>query len=121
MDVIAERILDFLEAGSDQPRRIRVVLGKPVQITFMDAEGARAGAPAELVPGEPVPEDACWSAPYGIYGPGEETLEKSAFGEDSMQALALALHVLPVLLENMYAQRGVLTCHGDPWNLGFAK
>ena len=121
MDAIAERTLDFLETGSDQPQRIRVVLGKPVQIAFIDAEGAETGAHAELIPGEPIPEGACWSAPYGIYGPGEESLEQNAFGEDSLQALVLALRILPVLLHTIYAPRGVLICDGGAWDMGFAQ
>ncbi len=121
MDVIAERTLNFLETGSDQPHRIRVVLGKPVQIAFIDAQGAETGAHAELISGEPIPEGACWSAPYGIYGPEGESLKQSAFGQDSMQALVLALRILPVLLDTMDGRRGALTGDGGAWDLGFAQ
>jgi hypothetical protein len=121
MDVIAERTLEFMESGTTQPQKIRVALGKPVQVSLGDPEQAVMGEPVQLVPGDPVAEGSCWSAPYGIYGPGEAVWEKCSFGEDSLQALMMAIHILPSMLEAMFLRRGALTCDGGPWDVGLGK
>jgi uncharacterized protein DUF6968 len=121
MEIIAERTLEFLESGTTQPHKIRIVLGKPVQVVLGDPAQAVMGEPVPLAPGEPAPEGSCWSAPYGIHGPGEAALEKSSFGEDSLQALMMAIYILPTLLETMFTRRGILTCDGGPWDAGLGK
>jgi hypothetical protein len=39
-------------------------------------------------------------------------------GEDSMQALMLAIRIIPSFLEANFLSRGTLTCDGAPWDLG---
>lgn len=119
MDVIAERTLDFLDSSASKVRRIRVVLGRPAQVVLGNTEQGKTAPPVPVGPGEPVPEDACWGAPYGIYDPESAPREQWAFGEDSMQALMLAIHILPTLLEALFLRSGTLTCDGGPWNEGF--
>lgn len=119
MDVIAERTLDFLDSSTSQIRKIRVGLGRPVQVVLGDAQQSKTPLTVPLGPGERVPEDACWGAPYGIYDPASLPREQWAFGEDSMQALMLAIHILPALLEALFLRSGTLTCDGGPWNEGF--
>jgi hypothetical protein len=119
MEVIAERTLDFLDSSTSRVRKIRVALGRPVQVMLGDTQQGKSAPPVPLAPGEPVPENACWGAPYGIYDPASAPREQWAFGEDSMQALMLAIHVLPTLLEALFLRRGTLTCDGGPWNEGF--
>ncbi len=74
-----------------------------------------------MIPGEPEPEGSCWGAPYGIYGPGAAVPEKWSYGEDSLQALMMAIRILPTFLEAMFLRRGVLTCDGGHWDLGLGK
>lgn len=119
MDVIAERTLEFLDSSTSQVRKIRVALGRPVQVVLGDIQPGKTAPPVPSRPGEPVPEDACWGAPYGIYDSALAPREQWAFGEDSMQALMLAIHILPTLLEALYLRSGTLTCDGGPWNEGF--
>ena len=38
--------------------------------------------------------------------------------EDSLQALMLAIRIIPSFLEANFLSRGTLTCDGAPWNLG---
>jgi hypothetical protein len=119
MEVIAERTLDFLDSSMSQVRKIRVALGRPVRVVLGDTQQGQSAPPLPIGPGEPVPEGACWGAPYGIYDPASPPREQWAFGEDSMQALMLAIHILPTLLEALFLRRGTLTCDGGPWNEGF--
>lgn len=97
MDEVATRTLELLEPGGAQPLQIRIVLGKP------EYDGDH------------------WLAPYGIYGPGAEIREYRAAGEDSMQAVFLALHVLQVLVERLFKGRGTLSCYEGEWDIGLGK
>jgi len=119
MEVIAERILEFRESSASRARKIRVALGRPVQVVLGDPQQGEIAPPVPVTPGEPVPENACWGAPYGIYDPASAPREQWAFGEDSMQALMLAIHILPTMLEALFLRSGTLTCDGGPWNEGF--
>src|SRR4051812_27954359 len=75
MEVIAERVLEFTEAGAEHASRILVRLGKP------ESDGAD------------------WRTPYEIHGPGEgQVRQRHAMGIDSMQSLFLALQVIPAEL-----------------------
>lgn len=100
MDVIAERTLDFKETGASHSRPVRLVLGRP------ELEGER------------------WSAPYGLYDPGAEVAvwEARAYGADSLQAVFMALHILPSIIEARFGRgRGRLTIDGEAWDLGLGK
>lgn len=97
MEEVASRTLDFLEPGGAHPRQIRIVLGKPEQ------------------------EGDHWIAPYGIYGPEEEAREYRTTGEDSMQAVFHALHILPVLVERLFNGRGALSCYEGAWDIGLGR
>ena len=119
MDVIAERTLEFLDPSASEARKIRVALGRPVRVVLGDTEQGKSAPPVPVGPGEPVPGAACWGAPYGIYDPTSPPREQWACGEDSMQALMLAIQILPTLLEALFLRRGTLTCDGGPWNEGF--
>jgi hypothetical protein len=119
MEVIAERTLEFLESGTTQPHTIRVALGKPVRVVVGEPDQPVPSEPRPLAPGETEPEDrCCWGAPFAIYGPVGAVSERCMLGEDSMQALMLAIRIIPSFLEANFLSRGTLTCDGAPWDLG---
>ena len=66
-----------------------------------------------IVLGAPESRGAAWGAPYAVYGPGpDDVVERVIFGADALQALALALRVLPEELARFAAL-------GTPRELGF--
>src|SRR4051812_28760825 len=89
MEIIAERTLEIELPGEVGRDRIRVLLGKP-----------EAGS------------DGAWFAPYEIHGPGDEVLKQVAYGVDGLQALALAIYILPHVMQR-YERRGRVTDHGQ--------
>jgi hypothetical protein len=105
VEIVAERVLELEPADGTAKQPIRIVLGKPE----MDKDGA-------------------WRAPYEIHGPGEgEVLQRVAYGEDSLQALALAIYILPDILRR-YERRGRLLDRGEegfkiglPSEIGIAR
>lgn len=97
MEEVAVRTLELVETGAAQPLQIRIVLGKPEQ------------------------EGDHWVAPYGIYGPRDEVREHRVAGEDSMQAVFHALHILQVLVERLFKGRGTLSCYEGEWDIGLGK
>lgn len=91
MEIIAERTLEIELPGEANPKSIRVVLGKPE-----------------------VGDGGSWLVPYEVHGPGEdEVLQQAAHGVDALQALALALQLLPDVMKR-YERRGRLIDHGEP-------
>jgi hypothetical protein len=119
MEVIAERMLEFVESGTTQSHTIRVAIGKPIRVVFEDSDASVPKAPRPLAPGEPEPEGGCsWGAPIALEGPVGAVSERCILGEDSLQALMLALRILPSFLEANFLSRGTLTCDGAPWDLG---
>ena len=97
MNVIAERALEFRASGETESQQIVVRLGKPE----IEAKGQN------------------WRIPYEIQGPDPEDVHRGvARGEDSMQALVLALQILPAELAT-FARRGELTWLGGK-ELGFS-
>ena len=93
-DVIAERVLDATRDGESYVARVR--LGRPVK-----PEGA--------------PDYRC---PYQVQGIGDDVV-RSASGEDSMQALELALRMVAAELYFRYKDF-VFTWLEDP-DIGFPK
>ncbi len=90
MDIIAERTLDIELPGDPDKKVIRILLGKPA------------------------PSGEAWGATYEIHGPGpEEVVQRTVYGVDALQALALVLHVLPAELSR-YEHRGRITHQGNP-------
>ncbi len=88
MDVVAERALEIELPGEAEKRTIRVLVGRPEQ------------------------SGDDWSAPYEIHGPGaEEVVRRAIHGVDALQALALAIHLLPAELAR-YERRGRVTQYG---------
>ncbi|MFS8070805.1 MAG: DUF6968 family protein [Byssovorax sp.] len=121
MEVIAERTLEFMESGTTHPHTIRIMLGKPIRVVFDDSDPLVPSEPRPLAPGEPEPEDrCCWGAPFAISGPVGAVSERCMLGEDSMQALMLAIRIIPSFLEANFLSRGTLTCDGAPWDLGLS-
>jgi hypothetical protein len=121
MEVIAERMLEFLESGATQPRTIRIVLGKPIRVVLGEPDEPVPSEPRPLAPGEAEPEDrCCWGAPLAIYGPVGAVSERCMLGEDSLQALMLAIRIITSFLEANFLSQGTLTCDGAPWDLGLS-
>jgi hypothetical protein len=121
MDVIAERTLEFLESGTTHPTVVRIVIGKPVRLVFEDLDPSAPKAPRPLAPGEEEPEDrCCWGAPLAIHSSVGAVTERHIFGEDSLQALMLALRIIPSFIQASFLSRGTLTCDGSPWDLGLS-
>jgi hypothetical protein len=90
MDVIAERVLDIESPGQPEAKVIRVVIGKPEQ----------AGV--------------AWRVPYEIHGPDAgEIVERLAYGDDALQAMASLLYILPAEMLR-YERRGRVTYRGEP-------
>ena len=94
-DIVARRELEFVsESGKES---VQVYLGKPVQ-----------------------QKDGPWFYPYLIEGKSFERQFRTA-GEDSMQALVLALRTIPIELEALAKKNnGYFTWFGDP-DLGFGQ
>lgn len=89
MDIIADRALDIELPGEPQKRVVRVLLGKPEH------------------------EGEAWRVPYEIHGPGEgEVAQRRVYGDDALQALAVALYILPKEMLR-YERRGRLTDQGE--------
>lgn len=89
MEIIAERTIEIVLSGEEGSQQIRVLLGKPET----DVDGA-------------------WFAPYEVHGPGDEVLKQVAYGVDGLQALALAIHLLPSVMRR-YERNGQLIDHGE--------
>lgn len=91
MDIIAERVFDFASNDGTTAAAIRVQMGRP----------------------ELEPDGKTWRAPYAIVGPGStDVWLKYTTGVDGLQALKLALHVLPLDLM-LYQQWGSVTWLGQ--------
>ena len=119
MEVIAERTLQFVESGTTQAHTIRIAIGKPIRVVFEDRDPPVPTEPRPLAPGEPEPEGDCaWGAPFAIHGAVGAVSERCIYGEDSMQALMLAIRIIPSFLEANFLSRGTLTCDGASWDLG---
>jgi len=100
MEVIAERTLEFMEFGATQPHTIRITPGKPIRVVLGESDQPVPSEPRPLEPGEVEPEDrCCWGAPFAIDGPVGAVSERCMFGEDSLQALMLAIRIIPSFLE----------------------
>jgi hypothetical protein len=98
MDLVAERVFEFWEEGAEQPSAVRVLVGRPAQ----EASG---------------PD---WAAPYEIHGPGPEEVRRyHAMGVDAMQALILALQILPVWLAGIQSRGRVTWLGSEAPDLGF--
>lgn len=93
-DVIAERVLEATKDGKSYVATVR--LGRPVQ-----------------PPG--APEYCC---PYQVQGIGDDVV-RGAYGEDSMQALELALKMLAAELHGRY-KHFAFTWFGGA-DIGFRK
>lgn len=99
MDPIAERTFNFWDPATKQSSLMRVLVGKPEK----DATG----------------QD--WTAAYEIHGPGLEEVHKHrASGVDAMQAVILALQILPVWLERLGRHGRLTWLGGETGDLGFA-
>ncbi len=96
--IVAERVFEFWEAGAERPSTVRVLVGRPKQ----EATG---------------PD---WAAPYEIHGPGPEEVRcYYAMGIDAMQALILALQILPVWLEELPSLGRLSWIGGNGADTGF--
>lgn len=121
MDVIAERTLEFIASGTTQPIAVRILIGRPVRLVFDDVDPSEPSGPRPLAPGEEQPDDSCcWGAPVAIHSSVGAVTEKHILGEDSLQALMLALRILPSFVEASFLSQGTLTCEGAPWDLGLS-
>jgi hypothetical protein len=99
MDPIAERTFDFWDPATKQSSLMRVLVGKPEQ-------GALG-------------QD--WTVSYEIHGPGlEEVHSHRSSGVDAMQAVILALQILPVWLERLGRHGRLTWLGGEAGDLGFA-
>ena len=96
--IVAERVFEFWKAGAERPSTVRVLVGRPVQ----EATG---------------PD---WAAPYEIHGPGPDEVRcYYAMGIDAMQALILALQILPVWLEELPSLGRLSWIGGEGSDTGF--
>jgi hypothetical protein len=66
------------------------------ELEFVGADGKRASVSVTL--GKPVRASQDWSCSYRV-AVFDQTVERAIVGVDSMQALILALHVLPAELQ----------------------
>ena len=81
MQIMAERVLTFIENGTNTEQVVRVLLGLPM----LDDRG----------------QD--WLVEYEIHGPGlERVIRRRTPGVDAVQALVMTLNVIiPAQLENL--------------------
>jgi hypothetical protein len=99
MDPILERTFDFWNPATQQSSLVRVLVGKPEQ----DATG---------------PD---WTAAYEIHGPGpNEVHGHRVVGVDAMQAVIMALQILPVWVERLGRHGRLTWLGGEAGELGFS-
>jgi hypothetical protein len=73
------------------------------ELQFVSGDGKRASISVTL--GKPVRASQDWTCSYRI-SVFDQTVERAIVGVDSMQALILALHVLPAELHGLERQYG---------------
>jgi hypothetical protein len=59
--------------------------------------------------------ERAWEVDFEIQGPGSEVNRSHGAGIDAFQALYDALHLIPILMDNL-AVLGTVSAHGDGWH-----